>query len=92
MFREDVWMWLFSLAFGVLGYFMHNWASRVEKSIRGMEVKLGEMHERITRDMGAYTLREPHQEVHGYMEKRLDDHSHRIRKLEQQERPHRTYS
>ncbi len=92
MFREEVWLWIFSGVFGVLGYLLHNWASRVEKSLYRVESKLGEVHERITRDMGVYMLREPHQEVHGYMEKRLDEHNGRLHKLEQKEGIFRTYN
>lgn len=80
---EDVWIALFLLVAGIAVSLVSTLFSRLQDEMKSLSADGKLRHEEVMSALNGYVERKPHMEKHMVIEKRLDEHSSRLRRLEE---------
>lgn len=78
-----MWIALFLLVAGIAVSLVSTLFGKLQDEIKSMSADGKRRHEEVMFALQGYVEREPHMEKHVAIEKRLDDHSSRLRSLEE---------
>lgn len=83
---ESVWIALFLLVAGIAVSLVSTLFSKLQDEMQALDAASRLRHEEVMLALQGYVGREPCRDKHLVLEKRLDEHASRLRKLEEKER------